>query len=274
MEEILKIESLQNPRIKTAVKLRKSKVRRETGRTLVEGFREILRATQSGWRFEELYFCPDLYLDPEANDLVSSIHQKGVAVFECTEAVFRKISYRDTPDGLIALSPLVGKTLNELNLPANPLLLIAEDLEKPGNLGTILRTADAAGVDAVITCDHKTDLSNPNVIRSSIGTLFFIPVAEASTEETLHWLAQKNIRSVAAVPGACQEYTEIDMRCGTAIVVGAEDEGLSDRWKSQADEQVSIPMLGQNDSLNVSTAAAILLYEAVRQRNPRSFAIN
>jgi TrmH family RNA methyltransferase len=274
MEEILKIESLQNPRVKTAVKLRKSKVRRETGRTLVEGYREILRATQSGWRFDELYFCPDLYLDSEADDLVASIHRKGVAVFECTEAVFRKISYRDTPDGLIALSPLVGKTLDELNLPENPLVLIAEDLEKPGNLGTILRTADAAGVDAVITCDPKTDLNNPNVIRSSIGTLFFIPVAEASTEETLQWLARKNIRSVAAVPGAGQEYTEIDMRRGTAIVVGAEDEGLSDTWKNRADDRVSIPMLGQNDSLNVSTAAAILLYEAVRQRHPRPFVIN
>jgi TrmH family RNA methyltransferase len=180
------------------------------------------------------------------------------------------MSYRDTPDGLIALSPLVGKKLDELELPENPLLLIAEDLEKPGNLGTILRTADATGVDAVIVCDHKTDLSNPNVIRSSIGTIFFMPVAEASTEETLEWLENRGIQTIAAVPGVSQEYTDTNMRKGTAIVVGSEDEGLSERWKIRSTVQVSIPMLGKNDSLNVSTAAAIVLYEAVRQRRSGS----
>ena len=128
------------------------------------------------------------------------------------------------------------------------------------------RTADATGVDAVIACDHKTDLSNPNVIRASIGTLFFMPVAEATTEETFEWLARKGVQSLAAVPGAEREYTEVDMRGGTAIVVGAEDEGLTEAWKSGANQKVGIPMLGENDSLNVSTAAAILLYEAVRQR--------
>ncbi len=266
MEEILIIESPQNPRVKAAVKLRKYKVRKETGQTLVEGYREILRATENGWRFKELYFCPELYLHPDAMALASSIHASGIPAFQCSESAFRKMSYRDTPDGLMALSPLVGKTLDELNLPENPLLLIAEDLEKPGNLGTILRTADATGVDAVIACDHKTDLSNPNVIRSSIGTLFFIPVAEASTEETLEWLEKHGIKSVAAAPDAKQEYTKIDMRQATAIVVGAEDEGLSDTWIKQANQCVSIPMLGKNDSLNVSTAAAIMLYEAVRQR--------
>lgn len=266
MEKCLTIESPQNPRVKAAVKLRKGNVRRQTGQTLVEGYREILRATDSGWHFMELYHCPSLYIDPDTGDLVSNIRATGIPVFECSETAFRKMSYRDTPDGLIALSPLVGKTLDELELPDNPLLLIAEDLEKPGNLGTILRTADATGVDAVIACDHKTDLSNPNVIRSSIGTLFFIPVAEASTEETLAWLAQNGIRSIAAVPNAQQEYTDVDMLQGTAIVVGAEDEGLSDAWKKKSDHRVSIPMLGKNDSLNVSTAAAVLLYEAVRQR--------
>ncbi len=266
MEKKLTIESVQNPRVKAAVKLRKSKVRQETGQTLVEGYREILRAAESGWRFNELYYCPDLYLDPDSDALVYSLQTCGTPAFKCSEAVFRKISYRDTPDGLIALSPLVGKTLDELELPEHPLLLIAEDLEKPGNLGTILRTADATGVDAVIACDHKTDLNNPNVIRSSIGTLFFLPVAEASTQETLKWLKKNGIQSIAAVPGAPLEYTDVDMSQGTAIIVGAEDEGLSDTWKQEADHQVSIPMLGKNDSLNVSTAAAIMLYEAVRQR--------
>ena len=266
MEETLIIESLKNPRVKAAVKLRKAKVRRENKETLVEGYREILRATESGWEFKEFYCCPELYIDSKSGQLVSEIQSSGIPFFRCTEAVFRKISYRDTPDGLMALSPLVGRPLSELNLPPNPLLLIAEDLEKPGNLGTILRTADAAGVDAVIACDHKTDLSNPNVIRSSIGSLFFVPVAEASTEETLVWLKEQRIQSVAAIPDAGQDYTEVDMTCGTAIVVGSEDDGLSEVWKQSADQQASIPMLGRNDSLNVSTAAAILLYEAVRQR--------
>jgi TrmH family RNA methyltransferase len=266
MEKTLTIESPQNPRVKAAVKLRKSKVRKETGKTLVEGYREILRATESEWTFDELYFCPELYLDAGANQLVSDIQQSGSPVFQCSEAVFRKISYRDTPDGLIALSPHVGKKLEELILPENPLLLIAENLEKPGNLGTILRTADAAGVDAVIVCDPKTDINNPNVIRASIGTLFFIPIVEATTDETLQYLKKHEIHSLAAIPDATQEYTEVDMKNGIAMVVGSEDDGLSPIWFKNADFQVSIPMLGKNDSLNVSTAAAILLYEAIRQR--------
>jgi TrmH family RNA methyltransferase len=266
MESIPTIESPQNPRVKAAVKLRKGKVRKETRHTLVEGYREILRATESGWQFIELYFCPELYLDIDADELVTQIQNSGIPVFRCSENAFRKMSYRDGPDGLMALSPLVGKTLEELKLPENPLLLIAEDLEKPGNLGTILRTADATGVDAVIACDHKTDLNNPNVIRASIGTIFFMPVAEATTAETLEWLRKKGIQSLAAVPDAAETYTDVDMQKGTAIVVGAEDEGLTDIWKQGADLKIGIPMLGKNDSLNVSTAAAILLYEAVRQR--------
>lgn len=246
--------------------MRKGKVRTETGHTLVEGCREMSRAFESGWRFIELYYCPELYLAIDEDQLVSKIRLSGVPAFRCSEEAFRKMSYRTTPDGLMALSPLVGKKLAELDLPENPLILVAEDLEKPGNLGTILRTADATGVDAVIACDHKTDINNPNVIRASIGTLFFMPVAEASTEETLQWLAERGIQSLAAVPGTEQEYTEVDMTRGTAIVVGAEDEGLTEQWKNAADIRVGIPMLGKNDSLNVSTAAAILLYEAVRQR--------
>lgn len=266
MEKILTIDSPQNSRVKTALRLRKANARQESGLTLVEGFREIQRATESGWAFKELYCCPELYADPLAGELANRLRLSGLPTFQCSEAAFRKMSYRDTPDGLMALSPLVGKTLDELALPENPLILIAEDLEKPGNLGTMLRTADATGVDAVIACDHKTDLNNPNVIRASIGTLFFMQVATASTEETLAWLAINRIRSVAAVPGACKKYTETDLRGGTAIVVGAEDHGLSPVWMERADERVSIPMLGKNDSLNVATAAAILLYEAVRQR--------
>jgi TrmH family RNA methyltransferase len=266
MENTLTIESPQNPRVKAAVKLRKAKVRRDTGQTLVEGFREIQRATESNWTFIELYFCPELYLVPKADELVSRLQKSGTPVFQCSEPAFRKMSYRDTPDGLMALSPLVGSSLTELELPDNPLLLIAENLEKPGNLGTILRTADATGVDAVIVCGHKTDINNPNVIRASIGTLFFIPVAEASTEETIRWLQAQDIPAMAALPDAGQKYTTTDMREGIAIVVGSEDTGLTREWIEHSDLHVRIPMLGSNDSLNVSTASAVLLYEAIRQR--------
>lgn len=269
MEEPLIIESPQNPRVKAAVKLRKGKLRKETGQTLVEGYRETKRAAQNGWRFDEFYFCPELFLDSGAKELISRIQETGVPIFQCSEVAFRKMSYRDTPDGLLALSPRVGKTLDELELPDNPLLLVAEDLEKPGNLGTILRTADATGVDAVIVCGHKTDINNPNVIRASIGTLFFIPIAEASSGQAIQWLKERNIQSFAAMPDALSDYTSVDMRGGTAIVVGAEDEGLTTAWTEGATKQLSIPMLGKNDSLNVSTAAAILLYEAVRQRKNR-----
>ncbi len=266
MEKRLTIESLQNPRVKVAVKLRKAKIRKEAGQTLVEGYREIHRAITSNWTFDELYYCPELYLDPEADRLVSALQKSATPTFQCSEPAFRKMSYRDTPDGLLALSPLVGKSLDELDLPDNPLVLIAEGLEKPGNLGTLLRTADATGVDAVVVCGHKTDINNPNVIRASIGTLFFIPIAEASSEKTIQWLAKKNIQILTALPEAPVNYTEADMRKGIALVVGSEDEGLTPIWSKEISRPLSIPMLGRNDSLNVSTAAAVLLYEALRQR--------
>jgi TrmH family RNA methyltransferase len=166
----------------------------------------------------------------------------------------------------MALSPLVGLRLDDLPLPPRPLLLVAENLEKPGNLGTILRTADAAGADAVIVCGGKTDLNNPNTIRASVGTLFFLPVAEASTEETLEWLHRHNIPVLAALPDADVLYTDADMSGGIAIALGSEDSGLTTPWIEQSDLKVRIPMLGRNDSLNVATAAAILLYEAQRHR--------
>jgi RNA methyltransferase, TrmH family len=267
MESIQKIESPQNPRVKAAVKLRKRSARKAEQATLVEGYREILRAHESGWTFHEIYYCPELMTDGQSVQLINTLQATGTPLFECSNAAFSKMAYRETTDGLLARSPLVGRKLSDLILPENPLILIAEDLEKPGNLGTILRTADAAGVDAVIACDANTDLNNPNVIRASIGTLFYLPIAEATTEETLAWLAKQQIQSVAAMPDAALNYTQVNMRTGTAIVVGAEDTGLSAQWKSAASHQVSIPMLGRNDSLNVSTAAAIILYEAVRQRS-------
>lgn len=254
MEEI---SSLQNARVKRIVKLqRKASFRRLEKQTVIEGAREVSRAIENGWQPSEIWMCGEHSNDwkPECD------------FFQTSEAVFEKITYRDNPDGILAVGPLIGRSLAELELPENPLILIAEGVEKPGNLGALLRSADGAGADAVIVCDPATDLNNPNVIRNSIGTLFYLPVAEASTEETIEFLRQKGIRTLSAVPDADAVYTDCDLVGPLAIVVGAEDQGLSKAWKTAADLNVKIPMLGKNDSLNVSVSAAILLYEAVRQR--------
>jgi TrmH family RNA methyltransferase len=261
------ITSLQNERVKRVVKLRNARARREAGLTVVEGVREIGRATENGWQPVEIWFCSELGGNPPRPDGHPSKGGDQPVVLQCPEDVFRKMSYRENPDGVLAVGPLVGKTLDELDLPENALVLVAEKVEKPGNLGALLRTADGAGADAVIVCDPATDLSNPNVIRASIGTLFYLPVAEATSEEAVAWLKARGVKILSAVPDADTVYTDIDLTGAVAIVVGAEDEGLSDLWKQAADLEVRIPMLGKNDSLNVAASAAILLYEAVRQRN-------
>jgi TrmH family RNA methyltransferase len=255
------ITSLQNERVKRIIRLqRKASARSDAGLTVIEGAREVSRAIENGWKPVELWFCPEL---GDSQPRMNAQEREWVT---CSRAVFEKISYREGPDGVLAVGPLVGKRLNELKLPDNPLVLVAEGLEKPGNLGALLRTADGAGADAVIICDAATDLNNPNVIRASIGTLFYLPVAEATSEETVAFLRANKVKILAAVPDAGTVYTDIDLTGPVAIAVGAEDTGLSDRWKKAADLNVKIPMLGKNDSLNVSVSAAILLYEAVRQR--------
>lgn len=260
------ITSLQNPKVKQIVKLRKPSERRRAAQTVIEGYRETLRALESGWRMETVFYCRALFLGENEDALMRRAAESGAQLLECTEPVFRKISYRDRPDGLLAVAPQVQRSLEDLELSDNPLILVAEHLEKPGNLGTILRSADAAGVEAVIVCDKCTDINNPNVVRASIGTLFYIPVAEATTEDTIRFLRERGIQILSATPHATEEYFEVDMKKPTAIVVGAEQFGLSDRFMQESDLNVRIPMLGRNDSLNVATAATILLYEAVRQR--------
>jgi TrmH family RNA methyltransferase len=259
------ITSVQNERVKRITKLqRKASARRAEGLTVIEGAREVQRAIENGWQPTELWV--GIADGPAAFQGLEKQLRCGTEVIQTSEAVFQKITYRENPDGVLAVGPLVGKKLSDLELPETPLILVAEGLEKPGNLGALLRTADGAGADAVIVCDAATDLNNPNVIRASIGTLFYLPIAEASTEETIAFLKEKGIQTLSAMPEATMKYTEIDLRGPTAIVVGAEDRGLSAAWETQADLNVNIPMLGKNDSLNVSVSAAILLYEAVRQR--------
>ncbi len=262
----MKITSLQNSQVKQIVKLR-VRAHRDACKTLViEGLRPLRRAFAAGWRIDELYFCPALFADEREWMLLKEFNVAGVKGIECSESVLRKISYRRHPEGVLALAEQAGIPFAELKVGPNPLLLVAEGVEKPGNLGAMLRVADGAGVEAVILCDGVTDINNPNVVRSSVGALFSVPVVEASSLETFEWLKEHGIRSLAATPGVESEYTRLNLTGGLAVVVGAEKPGLSDFWLRSADIRARIPMLGRGDSLNVSISAAVLLYEAVRQR--------
>ncbi len=259
-----KITSLQNPRIKEAVRLRDRRERDETGSFLIEGYRELKRAVDAGRKVHCLFYCPELFLGENEQAL---IEKSGAPALCCTPDVFAKISYRDRPDGLLAIAPQVHLSLKDLRLSPAPFLVIAESIEKPGNLGTILRSCDAAHVDAVIVCDPTTDIHNPNVVRSSVGTLFTQPVVEAPLEETLAFLRQHKIHIVAATPHAKQTHIEADLTVPIAIAVGTEQYGLSPALMNLSDCQVRIPMLGIADSLNVASATTLLLYEVLRQRH-------
>ena len=263
---MIRLTSVHNARVKRAALLRDRASRDAQGLFLIEGYREVRRALDNGVRPVSLFVCPPFFLGENEAELIARAAAAGADVLECAEPVFRKLSYRDRPDGLLAVAPQRRRRLADLRLSESPLLLVCEHIEKPGNLGTMLRTADAAGVEAVIVCDRCTDIHNPNVVRASVGALFCVPVAEASSEEALAWLKARGLRVVAATPSASKDYTEADLRGGTAIVVGAEQYGLSPPWLNGADERVRIPMRGQCDSLNVAAAATILVYEAVRQR--------
>ena len=258
-----KIESLQNQKIKDVVKLRDRRARDETGFFLIEGFRELKRAVDAGRKIEALFYCPEFFLGTNEQTL---IRDTQAILFECSASVFSKISYRDRPDGLLAVAPQVHLHLADLQLSKIPFLLVAEGIEKPGNLGTILRSCDAAGVDAVIVCDPTTDIHNPNVVRSSIGTLFTLPIFTASKAEVFHFLQKNQIAIVAATPHAQLKFFEVDLKVPLAIVVGTEQYGLSEQWMKKADISVKIPMFGMADSLNVASATTLLLYEVIRQR--------
>ena len=268
--EVQQITSLQNPRVKEVVKLSKRSYRDERGVLLVEGYRELKRALENRWKPAAVFFCPEFFLGKNEMPLLDLCQSAGAELFQCSASVFEKMAYRDRPEGLLAEGPQIRGTLADLSLKqTSPFFVVAESVEKPGNLGTILRSADASGVDAVIVCDERTDINNPNVVRASTGTLFSLPVVTATSAETMQWLKERNIQTLAASPHATAEYTEVDLTRGVALVVGSEQYGLSDAWMKNADLQVRIPMLGQADSLNVSAATTILLYEVVRQRRKK-----
>ncbi|MDX2185705.1 MAG: RNA methyltransferase [Opitutaceae bacterium] len=262
-----RITSLQNPRIKQLVKLRDRRPRDEAGVFLVEGFREITRALDKGIGFQEVYFSEEWFLGENEPALLARAEASGAQLFSLSKDAFAKVAYRERPDGLLAVAPQWRRTLEDLKLKPEPFLLVVEAIEKPGNLGTILRSADAAGVDAVLVCDPVTDLFNPNVVRSSTGVLFSVPVVVAESARVRNWLREKRIRAVATTPAADALYTKTSLRGPLAIIMGSEQYGLSEFWLKEADDRVRIPMAGQADSLNVAMATLITLFEAVRQRH-------
>lgn len=259
------ITSLQNARVKEVVRLRKRSARDETGLFLVEGAREVGRALEAGWRGAAVYFCP-AHCGPAEEAVLAQARAAGLPVVECAAEVFAKMSVKEGAEGVLAVLEQTHRTLEDLVLPPNPLLLVAEAIEKPGNLGSILRSADGAGVDAVVLCDGGTDLFNPSTVRNSMGSLFSVPVAEATSAEAQAFLSARHLRTLAATPRGDTLYTEADMTCGLAILLGTESEGLSPLWMNAADVRAHIPMRGRADSLNVACATTLLLYEAVRQR--------
>ena len=266
MPETVCITSLSSTRVKRANGLRQRAKRDRSGLMLIEGFREIKRALTNNHELRELFFCHELFQGSNESELLDTAKQRGAQLCACTTPVFTKLSYRDRPDGLLAIAPKVSHDLSSISLTRDSMILVAEAIEKPGNLGTMLRSADATGVQAVIVCDGCTDINNPNVVRASLGTLFSLPVIDANTGDTCSWLKANDVTIIAASPDAERVYTDCDATGKTAFVVGAEQYGLSTAWNHRADCSVRIPMMGRSDSLNVASAATLLLYEALRQR--------
>jgi len=258
------ISSLQNPRIKNITKLSKSRERSQQGLFIIEGARELSLALSAGYDIDSVFLCPALFEKTDYPDVLASVSESKI--FEVTEAVFEKIAYREGSDGLLTLGRPKSHTLDDLTLSDKPFIIILEAVEKPGNLGAILRTADAAQVDAVIVCDPATDLYNPNAVRSSVGCLFTVQTAVCTSQEALDFLHNKNIKSFAAELQASQWYQDTDFTGSSAIVMGTEADGLTDFWLDNADARIKIPMRGKIDSLNVSVSTAVLTFEAMRQR--------
>lgn len=256
---MLDITSLQNPRVKQIVRLRDDKKERQReGLMLVEGYDEISLALAAGHIPQTLLVAPQL-----VRREFQGIRTEIISV---SPEVFGKMSFRENPDGWLAVFPVPRVSLEDLRLSTSPLVIVAESIEKPGNLGAILRTADAARVDAVLVCDPRVDTYSPNVVRASRGTVFTVPVVETKSAQALVYLQRQRIQILAASPSAEAEYTRQNLGVPLAIVVGTENEGLSGFWMSHADLRVKIPMLGKVNSLNVSIATALIVYEAIRQR--------
>ena len=236
---------------------------------LIDGTREIERAIAAGVRPIEAFVCDELCVSPERRLALQTVRRSSAELFHVTPLVYAKLAYGDRDDGIVVVAETPRRSLNDLKLTMSPLVAIAEGIEKPGNMGAIMRSADATGLDAVIFADCRTDLFNPNTIRASLGTVFRENVCEATTVETLAWLRERKLRILAARPDAATEYTNADLSGEVAIVLGNEVAGLTDNWRSAGITPVKLPMQGIADSLNVSTTAAVLFYEAHRQRREK-----
>jgi TrmH family RNA methyltransferase len=261
------LASPSNPRIRSVARLRDRRERDASGLTLVDGAREVRRALEAGVEVVEAFVCEPLLAGEDARVALDLLAVRRVPVTSTTEAAFARIAFGDRAEGLIAVVRAPTLRLDDLSLPTDPLVVVVEGVEKPGNLGAILRSADGAGADAVIAASPRTDLANPNVIRASAGTYFAVPLAAAATNEVIAWLRERGVRVVAARVDAERPYDEADFTGPLAIVLGSEAEGLTDAWQTADIEAVRLPMHGIADSLNVSVAAAVLLYEARRQRD-------
>ena len=260
------ISSLQNGRVKRMVRLRTRRERDRRSEFVVEGHRELRRALEWEAHIRSVYCCPSLFSTGREHSLLSDLEGR-VKIVEVSEQVFRKVSYRDQPEGLLAVLEQPSLRLADVELGSSPLVLVVEAVEKPGNLGAMLRTAEAAGVEAVIVTDPATDVFNPNVVRASLGSLFTLPVAVSSGPRARQWLREQGVRVISTGPAAKRLCWEADLRGAVALVIGSEQHGLSDLWMSGADERVRIPMSGSVDSLNAGSAAAVMLFEARRQRS-------
>jgi RNA methyltransferase, TrmH family len=298
------ITSLQNPHVKDAVRLRNARHRLEQGRIIIDGARELTRAVQAGLRMIDIFVCESLFAGEilkgtgsvcaqhpsgpsrQTEPVPISFETCGADILPVSEAVFHKIAFGSRTEGILGVAEMPRQTLNDISLPSpqtplpkgegiiikealkkNPLVAVLEGVEKPGNIGAVLRSVDAAGVSALIVCDGRTDLYNPNAIRASLGTIFTVPVCEATSGETIAWLRQNKISIVAARVDGSVPYTKIDYCQPTAIVLGSEAEGLTSAWTAADITAIRLPMLGAADSLNVSATAAVIFYEALRQRS-------
>ena len=263
------ITSLQNPKIKQLLLLQqKSSERRKTGLFVVEGQQELQHCVDAGYEVDTVFWCPEIAGGTPAAEPPGPV-LGGFAAGHCFQVsadVYAKVAYRGSTEGLIAEVRTKSLRLEDLQLGDSPLIVVLESVEKPGNLGAILRSADASGVDAVVVCDPLTDLYNPNLIRSSVGAAFTVPCVACSSEDCIAFLKQRGIKILTAQLQDSHLYYDTDMTCGTAIVMGTEHSGLTPQWRQAADSHIRIPMQGRVDSLNVSVSAAILMFEAVRQR--------
>jgi TrmH family RNA methyltransferase len=263
------ITSRHNPHVKEALRLRERRQREKQGRTLIDGVRELGRALRAGVRVVEVFLCEALLSRDDARRLLLELARSGCEVLPVSEEVFQKLAFGQRAEGVLGVAETPRNTLSSLVLAENGLVSVLEGVEKPGNVGAVLRSADAAGVSAVVVADGRTDLYNPNAIRASLGTIFTLPLAEATGSDVREWLRARKCSIVAARVDGALPYTAVDYRGPTAIVLGSEAAGLSPLWSGQDIQAVRLPMLGAADSLNVSATAAVLFYEALRQRGAR-----